>query len=97
MPESSEVFYSSIQVRDQFARETDRSSHALQKGKRPERSDLYSRSQIQSMKIPAATEAVDKEWGKLEIFGVELAKVKKTEVIEEARHKDVKVHFASKK
>ena len=49
------------------------------------------------MKIPAAKEAVDKEWGNFEKFSAwNLSKVRsKSEVIEEARHKGVKVHFAS--
>ena len=49
------------------------------------------------MKIPAAKEAVDKHWGKLEKFSAwNPAKVRnKSEEIDEARHKDVKVHFAS--
>ena len=51
----------------------------------------------QAMKIPAANEAVDKDWGKLEkISAWNLAKVRnKSEVIDEARHKGVQVHFAS--
>ena len=51
----------------------------------------------QAMNIPAAKEAVDKEWGKLEkISAWNLAKVRnKPEVIEVARHKYVKVLFAS--
>ena len=51
----------------------------------------------QATKIPAAKEAVDEEWGKLEnIFAWNLAKVRnKSEVIEEAGHKGVKAHFAS--
>ena len=50
----------------------------------------------QAMKIQAAKEAVDKEWRKLEKFSAwNLAKVRhKSEVTEEVRHKDVKVHFA---
>ena len=50
-----------------------------------------------AMNIPAAKEAVDKEWRKLEKISVwNLAKVRnKSEVIEEARRTDVKVHFAS--
>ena len=49
------------------------------------------------MKIPAAKEAVDKEWGKLEKFSAwNLTKVgSKNEVIDEARTKGAKVHFAS--
>ena len=51
----------------------------------------------QAMKIPAAKAAVDKEWEKLEkISAWNLAKVKsKKKVIDEARTKGVKVHFAS--
>ena len=51
----------------------------------------------QAMKIPAAKAAVDKEWEKLEkIFAWDLTKVRsKKEVIDEARTKDAKVHFAS--
>ena len=51
----------------------------------------------QAMKIPAAKEAVDKEWRTLEkISAWNLANVRnKSEVIQEARRKDVKVHFAS--
>ena len=51
----------------------------------------------QAMKIPAAKEAMDKEWRKLEkISKWNLAKVRnKSAVIKEARHKDVKVHFVS--
>ena len=50
----------------------------------------------QAMKIPAAKAAVDKEWGKLEkISAWNLTKVRsKTEVIDEARTKGAKVHFA---
>ena len=51
----------------------------------------------QAMKIPAAKAAVDKEWVKLEkIPSWDLTKVRnKSEVIEEARTKGAKVHFAS--
>ena len=51
----------------------------------------------QAMKIPAAKAAVDKEWEKLEkIPAWDLTKVRsKKEVIDEARTKGVKVHFAS--
>ena len=51
----------------------------------------------QAMKIPAAKAAVDKEWEKLEKFSAwNLTKVRnKSEVIDEARTKDRKVHFAS--
>ena len=51
----------------------------------------------EAMKIPAAKAAADEEWGKIEKFWAwNLAKViNKSEVIEEARHKGVKVHFAS--
>ena len=51
----------------------------------------------QASKIPAAKVAVDKEWGKLEkISAWNLTKVRsKKEVIDEARTKGVKVHFAS--
>ena len=50
-----------------------------------------------AMKIPAAKAAVDKEWEKLEkISAWNLTKVKsKKEVIDEARTKGAKVHFAS--
>ena len=50
-----------------------------------------------AMKIPAAKAAVDKEWEKLEkISAWNLTKVRgKKEVIDEARTKGVKVHFAS--
>ena len=50
----------------------------------------------QAMKIPAA-KAVDKEWDKLEkISAWNLTKVRsKKEVIDEARTKDARVHFAS--
>ena len=51
----------------------------------------------QAMKIPAARAAVDKEWEKLEkILAWDLTKVRnKSEVIDEARMKGAKVHFAS--
>ena len=51
----------------------------------------------QAMKIPAAKAAVDKEWEKLEkIPAWDLTKVRnKSDVIDEARTKDIKVHFAS--
>ena len=51
----------------------------------------------QAMKIPAAKAAVDKEWEKLEkIPAWNLTKVRsKKEVIDEARTKGAKVHFAS--
>ena len=51
----------------------------------------------QAMKIPAAKAAVDKEWEKLEKISVwNLTKVRsKKEVIDEARTKGAKVHFAS--
>ena len=51
----------------------------------------------QAMKIPAAKAAVEKEWEKLEkISAWNLTKVRsKKEVIDEARTKDAKVHFAS--
>ena len=51
----------------------------------------------QAMKIPAAKAAVDKEWVKLEkISAWDLTKVRsKKEVIDEARTKGAKVHFAS--
>ena len=51
----------------------------------------------QAMKIPAAKAAVDKEWEKLEkISAWNLTKVRsKKEVIDEARTKGTKVHFAS--
>ena len=51
----------------------------------------------QALKIPAAKAAVDKEWEKLEkISAWNLTKVRsKTEVIEFARTKGAKVHFAS--
>ena len=50
-----------------------------------------------AMKIPAAKAAVDKEWEKLEkIAAWDLTKVRsKKEVIDEARTKGAKVHFAS--
>ena len=49
------------------------------------------------MKIPAAKAAVDKKWEKLEkIPAWDLTKVRsKKEVIDEARTKGAKVHFAS--
>ena len=51
----------------------------------------------QAMKIPAAKEAVDKEWEKLEkIPAWDLTKVRsKSEVIDEARTSGATVHFAS--
>ena len=51
----------------------------------------------QAMKIPAAKAAVDQEWEKLEkILAWDLTKVRsKKEVIDEARTKGAKVHFAS--
>ena len=51
----------------------------------------------QVMKIPSAKAAVDKEWEKLEkIPAWHLTKVRnKSEVIDEARTKDIKVQFAS--
>ena len=51
----------------------------------------------QAMKIPAAKAAVDKEWEKLEkISAWDITKViSKKEVIDEARTKGIKVHFAS--
>ena len=51
----------------------------------------------QAMKSPAAKAAVDKEWEKLEkISAWDLTKVRsKSEVIDEARTKGAKVHFAS--
>ena len=51
----------------------------------------------QIMKIPAAKAAVDKEWEKLEkIPAWDITKVRnKSEVIDEARTKGAKVHFAS--
>ena len=51
----------------------------------------------QAMKIPAAKAAVDKEWEKLEkISAWNLTNVRsKKEVIDEARTKDVKIHFVS--
>ena len=51
----------------------------------------------QAMKIPAAKAAVDKEWEKLEkIPAWDITKVRsKKEVIDEARTKGAKVHFAS--
>ena len=52
---------------------------------------------LRAMKIPAAKAAVDKEWEKLEkISACNLTKVRsKKEVIDEARTKGAKVHFAS--
>ena len=52
---------------------------------------------LKAMKIPAAKAAVDKEWEKLEkIPAWNLTKVKsKKDVIDEARTKGAKVHFAS--
>ena len=48
------------------------------------------------MKIFAAKAAVDKEWEKLKKSSWNLAKVRnKSQVIDEARSKDVEVHFAS--
>ena len=51
----------------------------------------------QAMKIPAAKAAVDKKWEKLEkIPAWDLTKVRsKSEVIDEAKTKGAKVHFAS--
>ena len=51
----------------------------------------------QEMKIPAAKPAVDEEWEKLEkTLAWDITKVRnKSEVIDEARTKGVKVHFAS--
>ena len=51
----------------------------------------------QAMKVPAAKAAVDKEWEKLEkIPAWDLTKVRsKSQVIDEARTKGRKVHFAS--
>ena len=51
----------------------------------------------QAMKIPAAKAAVDKEWEKLEdISAWDLTKVRsEAEVIDEARTKGARVHFAS--
>ena len=51
----------------------------------------------QAMKIPAAKAAVDQEWEKFEkIPAWDLTKVRsKSEVIDEARTKGAKVHFAS--
>ena len=51
----------------------------------------------QAMKIPAAIAAVDKDWDKLEkISAWNLTKVRsKKEVIDEARTKGAKAHFAS--
>ena len=52
---------------------------------------------LQAMKIPEAKAAVDKEWDNLwNNSAWNLAKVRnKSDVIDEARKKDVKVHFAS--
>ena len=52
---------------------------------------------LQAMKIPAAKSAVDKEWEKLEkMSALDLTKVRsQSEVIDEARTKGTKVHFAS--
>ena len=54
-------------------------------------------SMPQAMKIPAAEAAVDKEWEKLEkIPAWDLTKARnKSEVIDEARNKGRKMHFAS--
>ena len=51
----------------------------------------------QAMKTPAAKAAVDKEWETLEkIPAWDITKVRnKSEVIDEARTKGIKVHFAS--
>ena len=51
----------------------------------------------QAMKIPAAKAAVGKKWEKLEkISASDLTKVRsKSEVIDEARTKEAKVHFVS--
>ena len=51
----------------------------------------------QAMKIPAAKAAVDKEWEKLEKIPTwDTTKVRnKSEVIDDARTKGIKVHFAS--
>ena len=51
----------------------------------------------QAMKIPAAKAAVDKEWENLEkIPAWDMTKVRnKSEVIDEAGTKGMKVHFAS--
>ena len=51
----------------------------------------------QAMKIPAAKAAVDKEWEKHEkTLAWDLTKVRnKSEVIDEARIKGIKVHFSS--
>ena len=50
----------------------------------------------QALKIPAAKAAVDKEWEKLEkIPAWDITKVRsKSVVIDEARTKGIKVHFA---
>ena len=52
---------------------------------------------LQAMNVLAAKETVDKESGKLEkISALKLAKVRNmSDVIEESRHKGVKVHIAS--
>ena len=47
----------------------------------------------QAMKIPAARAVVDKEWEKLEKMSTKVRS--KPEVIDEARTKGAKVHFAS--
>ena len=51
----------------------------------------------QAMKIPAGKAAMDKEWEKLEeILAWDTTKVRnKSDVIDEARMKGIKVHFAS--
>ena len=49
----------------------------------------------QAMKIPAAKAAVDKEWEKLEKFRRGTKVRNKSEVIDDARTKVIKVHFAS--
>ena len=51
----------------------------------------------QAVKIPTAKAAVDKEWEKLEkIPAWDITKVRnKSEVVDEARTKGIKVHFAS--
>ena len=50
----------------------------------------------EAMKIPEAKAAVEKEWEKLEKIPVwELTKVRnKKELVDEARTKGIKVHFA---
>ena len=50
----------------------------------------------QAMKIPAAKAAVDKEWEKLEKMSAwnQTKVISKKEVIDEARTKGAKVHFA---